>query len=374
MKIISLKDSNLDQIISLAITTLTQGGLVIYPTETVCGIGADATNQAAVDRLLEYKSRREGKPLSIAVANQAMAEQFVELNEQARQLYQRFLPGPYTIISKYTGGLAQGVASEFGSVGVRLPDYPLIQQLVESFGKPITATSANASGKKRPYQVSDVLDHLSKKQRGLIGLIIDAGRLPPNEPSVVIDTTHSTPIALRGQYLGGISSAAQNSSQKLVKLASHSDQETQTIAGKLLLKHWERLKSKGLVIGLDGELGAGKTVFAKGLAQFLGISEEIVSPTYTYIKEYNFTRNEVRGMFYHLDAWKVEEKEMLESFQLERLLQAHHLIAIEWWSQVAGMLPSTIKPNIIVKIEADQKQTECELGDNIRQLTIIEHE
>src|SRR3989344_3869751 len=228
MKVLKTKDWPLEKIVKQATQSLATGDLVIYPTETVYGVGVDATNQEAVKKLLKYKSRREGKPLSIAVTDRIMAEQYVELNDQAKKLYKRFLPGPYTIVSKGLGKLALGVESEFGTLGIRIPAYPLVLKLVEELGRPVTATSANASGEKRPYAVKDVLDRLSEKQKKLIDLVIDTGTLPTNEPSTVIDTTLSTPLTVRGTW-------HENGDQIF---ETTTDQETQELAGKLLLKHW----------------------------------------------------------------------------------------------------------------------------------------
>ncbi|KUK79810.1 MAG: Sua5/YciO/YrdC/YwlC family protein [Microgenomates bacterium 39_7] len=359
MEIIKLNQKNCQQTAKHAAEVLKKGGLVIFPTETVYGIGADATNQQAILKLLSYKSRREGKPLSIAVTDQLMAEQFVELNEQAKNLYQRFLPGPYTIVSRYKNGLADGVASEFNTLGVRIPDHKLALDIVRNLKQPITATSANASGKKRPYAVTDILKNLSNKQKALIDLIIDAGELPPNEPSVVIDTTLSTPLTLRSS-----GSPQDKSSKKSIKLISHSEKETQEIAGKLLLKHWDQLTQQGLIIGLDGELGAGKTVFAKGVGNFLRISSTITSPTYSYIREYDFTRYQTEGKLFHIDVWKVDDPQVLEKLQIPALLAPNHLIVIEWWTQLKDSL-AQFQANLNVRLEL--------ISENERSLTIIEN-
>jgi len=83
-----------------AVETLQKNGLVVYPTETTYGIGADATSKRAVDKLNKYKQRPFGKPYSIAAANQKMAEEYAELNDTARKIYRQFLPGPVTVVSK----------------------------------------------------------------------------------------------------------------------------------------------------------------------------------------------------------------------------------------------------------------------------------
>lgn len=347
MKVIRLNASNQAEVIKVASETLAQGGLVIFPTETTYGAGAVATNQAAVDKLLAYKARREGKPMSIAVTDLEMAEKYVEVNESARRLYERFLPGPVTVVSKSLDQVAQGVASEFGTLGVRIPAYPLVIELVQVLGVPITATSANASGEKRPYTISDILNNISEKQKNLIDLIIDAGELPPNPPSTVIDTTLSTPVTLRQGEI------KEHETLPTLDLTSNSEVETKSIAARVLLKHWDAIKNQGLVIGLDGPLGAGKTIFAKGAAEFLHITDTVTSPTYTYIEEYDFERHGVKGTMYHLDLWKIDTQSQLERLQIEHLLRSNNVVIIEWWSQVQQWLEPILTEHQIPVITAN---------------------
>lgn len=333
MRRIIASQVSIESIVIAAVECLQKGGLVIFPTETTYGAGVDATNQDAVDKLLAYKSRREGKPLSIAVTNQRMAEQYVALNEQARTLYQQFLPGPVTVVSKSLGQVATGVASEFGTLGVRIPNYELVQKIIANLCIPITATSANASGKPRPYNVDHLLKNLSAKQQALIDLIIDAGELPPNPPSTVIDTTLSAPVTLRG---GSV--VLLDHDRPKVQLKSASPTETKQIAGRLLLKNWDKIKSTGFVIGLSGELGVGKTVFTSGVAEFLQIEEPITSPTYHYLASYQFNRHGFKGMLHHLDLWKMQSAAELERLKIEQILRPGSIVVIEWWSQVATWL------------------------------------
>ncbi len=324
MKTMDINKTPEKEVIDAAIKILNQGGLVIFPTETVYGAGVDATNPEAVSKLLAYKSRREGKPLSIAVPDQESAAKYVEINDQAQKLYQNFLPGPVTVVSQSLGKVAPGVESEFKTLGVRIPDHQLMLKILKKFNKPLTATSANASGKKRPYTIDDIMGGLSEKQKNLIDLILDAGELPKNEPSTVIDTTLSTPTTLRE---GKVKTESRDS------LISRSEEETKKIAGTLMLQHWDEIKDKGLVIGLDGVLGAGKTIFTKGVAEFLQIKETITSPTYSYIEEYDYERYENKGKLYHIDLWKIETPEELERLEIEKLMGPNNLIVIEWYQQ-----------------------------------------
>ena len=340
MKTLNITTTPQHEIIETTIKVLNTGGLVIFPTETTYGAGVDATNPEAVNKLLTYKSRREGKPLSIAVPDQKSAAKYVEINDQAQKLYQRFLPGPVTVVSKGLNKVAKGVESEFGTLGVRIPDYPLILNILKAFGKPITATSANASGKKRPYSIQDIMDGLSNKQKELIDLILDAGELPKNEPSTVIDTTLSTPTTLR---------AGKIKTDQKTGLLSKSEEETKKIAGTLMLKHWDEVKEKGLVIGLDGVLGAGKTIFTKGVAEFLQIKETITSPTYSYIEEYDYERHGVMGKLYHIDLWKIETGKELERLEIEKLIGSNNVVVIEWWEQGKKALKKETSIEIIIQ-------------------------
>ena len=340
MKTLNITTTPQHEIIETTIKVLNTGGLVIFPTETTYGAGVDATNPEAVNKLLTYKSRREGKPLSIAVPDQKSAAKYVEINDQAQKLYQRFLPGPVTVVSKGLNKVAKGVESEFGTLGVRIPDYPLILNILKAFGKPITATSANASGKKRPYSIQDIMDGLSNKQKELIDLILDAGELPKNEPSTVIDTTLSTPTTLR---------AGKIKTDQKTGLLSKSEEETKKIAGTLMLKHWDEVKEKGLVIGLDGVLGAGKTIFTKGVAEFLQIKETITSPTCSYIEEYDYERHGVMGKLYHIDLWKIETGEELERLEIEKLIGSNNVVVIEWWEQGKKALKKETSIEIIIQ-------------------------
>ena len=161
MKIIKCDEKS----VKIAVDTLKLGGLVVYPTETLYGIGADATNPNAIKKLAKYKNRPLGKPYSIAVTDIKMAQNYAKLNSTAIDLYQEFLPGPITIVSKGRHRLAPGVESEDGTLGVRIPNYKLVTDIVKLLKKPITSTSANASYKKRPYKISDILNNISTKHQ-----------------------------------------------------------------------------------------------------------------------------------------------------------------------------------------------------------------
>lgn len=128
------------------------------------------------------------------------------------------------------------------------------------------------------------------------------------------------------------------------------------------------MKERGLVIGLDGPLGVGKTIFTKGVAEFLGITETVVSPTYTYREEYDFERHGVRGQLFHLDLWKVDSVAQAERLEIEQLLIPHTVTVIEWWSQVDEYLHQLVKERgaALMTIKID------ELSGHRRQLQVWE--
>lgn len=321
MKIIKCDENS----VNIAVKVLRDGGLVIYPTETVYGVGADATNNKAIEKLSRYKERPFGKPYSIAVDSEKMASNYVELNETAKNLYHEFLPGPLTVISKGKHKVAFGIESENGTLGVRIPDYKLVLNIVNKFGSPITSTSANASYKKRPYKVSDILENISNKQKRLIDLIIDAGELPKNEPSTVIDTTLDDATTLRQ---GEIRFNREN------EILSQGEEGTQNLAKELWQKYEEYLGKRSIIFALQGEMGTGKTQFTKGLAKAMGIKELVTSPTFAIENEYG----EKNRKLYHFDTWRLENSEEMKELGFEKLIKDKSVVSIEWAEKVVDLI------------------------------------
>ncbi len=328
MEIIKLTNQNQKDVIEKAVKVLNNGGILVYPTETCYGIGVDATNQDAIDKLYKYKTRYEGKPLSIAVSNKKMASQYIEMNEIAENLYDNYLPGPLTVVSKGLHKVAQGVESEYGTLGVRVPKYPLILEIIEKFGKPITATSANISYKPRPYNIDTFVKDLPEKHDELVDLVIDAGELPKNEPSTVVDTTMNNLNVMRE---GTAKFNSDISNDKIIlKANTKSAEETIDFGSMVMLKHIDIFRDRPLLIALKGELGAGKTQFAKGIGRYLNIESTISSPTFTIIDEYDYKLGDRVGKFAHVDTWRVNGSEELEKVGLEKYFSKGNIIAVEW--------------------------------------------
>ncbi len=346
MKVVKTSENN---IVDKAVSFLQKSGLVIMPTETMYGAMVDATNKIAVNKLIKYKNRPFGKPFSIAVKDINMAENFVYLNDTAKSLYNKYLPGPLTIISKSKGLVAKGVESENGNLGIRIPDYKLVLEIIKKIGKPITATSANASYEKRPYRISDILDNLSQKQQGLIDLIIDAGELPRNDPSTVIDTTYDDPIVLRQ---GDIKF------KSAFEVFSKSEEDTKNIAKDLWQKYEQYKGKRAIILALEGEMGCGKTQFTKGLAKAMEIKDEVVSPTFTLENEYD--KDKERAALIHIDAWRMQKTDELLNLGFEKRILEKKVLAIEWAEKVSSIIREFDEEAIIIWVKINYGKGENE--------------
>lgn len=178
--IIKAKDKNA---ISTAVRVLKKGGIIIYPTETSYGIGADATNSKAIRKIFKIKTRDKGKPISIIVSSLSMAKKYAFIDALSGKLAQKFMPCPLTLISRKKN--LPGMLSK-NTIAWRIPSHAFALALVKKFGKPITATSANKSGKPQMYKINDVIKSFS----GSVDLIIVAGNLPRRRPSTVFDAAN----------------------------------------------------------------------------------------------------------------------------------------------------------------------------------------
>ena len=356
MKIIRLQGANEKKIISQAVRALAKGGLIVYPSETCYGLGGDAANPKAVGKILTFKSQRRPGPISIAVANLTMAKRYVKINSTAKNIYQNLLPGPITVVSFSRGKVDPRLEAKNKTLGVRIPAHPLAQELIATFGNPITATAANTSGGKTPYTIDDILGQLSAKKQNLVDYIIDAGQLPPRPPSAVVDTTLNEPTILRQGEIDLAKLGAKS-------VITNSPEETQKLAHRLLKKHSHILKQKALLFALQGELGAGKTQFAKGLGRALNITQPITSPTFIIAKEYPYKLDRLRGTFHHIDAWRIAGQQENLDFLID-YLQPGNVIAIEWIQKGKHFLQNLAKNQQVKIVWIDIKH----LGAHRRQI------
>ena len=171
-----------------------KGGIVAFPTSFIYGLGADAFNVDAIDRVFRIKKRPLNKPLSVLVRNREILYSLVQyIPSYASIIMDRFWPGKITIVFKAKEGLPENLTAGTGTIGVRIPEHTAACALVNALNNPITGTSANFSGKAGCSQISD-LDPLIADE---LDLILDAGPLEGGIGSTVIDITGDAPKILR---------------------------------------------------------------------------------------------------------------------------------------------------------------------------------
>jgi L-threonylcarbamoyladenylate synthase len=165
-------------IIEKAVKALMTDGLVVYPTETIYGLGADAFSEDAIQKVYEAKNRPLSMPLSIAVSDFDMLAAVTKIGPMEEGFINKFLPGPITIVVKARSYLPAMLTVGTGLIGVRYPEHPVAIDLISRFDSPITATSANQSGAKDPLTPGEC--HVP------YDVLIDGGLLP-GIPSTVVD-------------------------------------------------------------------------------------------------------------------------------------------------------------------------------------------
>lgn len=170
------------------------GRIVVFPTETVYGLGANAFDEDAIDMVFKAKNRPQDNPLIVHVPDLKMLKVIVEsISENAQKLIDKFWPGPLSIVFKKNPVIADNVSCGLDTVAVRMPSHPVARELINLSRVPIAAPSANISGKPS----GTLADHTIEDLKGKVDAIIDAGNCKYGLESTVIDTTGKTPILLR---------------------------------------------------------------------------------------------------------------------------------------------------------------------------------
>ena len=201
-----LKQENLDTL--HIVEELKNGKTIVYPTETVYGLGCDATNQEAVDKIFKIKKRQENKSVIVLVPSVAMAMAYVEWNEKLEEISQKYWPGPLTVVMQVKSdcGLAKGVVAEDGTVAFRVTGHALCSEISEALNRPLVSTSANISSQKSPSDIKDVLETFSTQGGPVLDgeksdvkpdIVIDAGELPYQSPSTVVKIIDNKVVVLR---------------------------------------------------------------------------------------------------------------------------------------------------------------------------------
>ena len=170
--------------LSKAIKALANGEIIVYPTDTLYGLGADIYNIDAVRKVFEAKKRPIDKPLSVAVSNFDELKKISFINNKIQRLVEAFLPGKLTLILIKKKCVPDIVTGGYDKVAIRIPNCEIALELLSKFG-PLTATSANIHGVKTPAIISDIRMQFKKKD---IAMYLDIGRLE-GQPSTIVDMT-----------------------------------------------------------------------------------------------------------------------------------------------------------------------------------------
>jgi L-threonylcarbamoyladenylate synthase len=189
------------KIITDAVRILKNGGIIVYPTDTVYGLGVDVFNQKAVEKLFLIKQRDMRRPISLMVQDLNQIESLLgKLPDNLMEILKKLVPGKSTALLANTLIKPIPIFKYFSEndvplkkIGFRIPDHPVTNELSATFGKPISTTSANLSGKKANANVKDIIAAFGDK----LDLILDAEKLPRSKPSTVVDFTKNPYLVTR---------------------------------------------------------------------------------------------------------------------------------------------------------------------------------
>jgi L-threonylcarbamoyladenylate synthase len=168
-----------DPDLTAAVAAIRRGDLVVYPTETVYGLGADALDPEAIERVFEAKGRSRDKPLSMGLPDVAVASDYTDPTDRELAFCERFLPGPVTVLLERNDRVPDALVAGRDRVGIRVPDHDIARDLARRAG-PITATSANRSGEPSARRIEDVDPAIRER-----AVVIDGGETPGTESTVV---------------------------------------------------------------------------------------------------------------------------------------------------------------------------------------------
>ena len=172
------------ELFSRAVDALKRGEVIVFPTETFYGLGADVFNESAVERVVSLKGRGPENPIPIIATDREMLRDVVtDVPTAARKLIDRFWPGPLTLVLPGKKNLPAPLLNQYGGVGVRISSHPLAASLTRELGHPITATSANPSGKEPARAIEEAIRYFA----GKLEIFLDGGRLEGRKGSTVVE-------------------------------------------------------------------------------------------------------------------------------------------------------------------------------------------
>lgn len=191
-----LTEENILEVVNEASGALERGHAIIYPTDTLYGLGVDAMNPDAVERFFNLKKRPSNKPLPLFVKDIEMARELAFIDKRQEEILKRLWPGPFTCILYKKQKVSLRLSAGTQKVGLRIADSQFCQMLLNKFGGAITSSSANISGEDATPNLDDIVKQFVQHSV-TPDYIVDAGTLKDFQPSTVIDITGSEPIILR---------------------------------------------------------------------------------------------------------------------------------------------------------------------------------
>ena len=181
-------------IIQEAAAVIKQGGVIAFPTRCLYGLGANALNPAAVERIFQIKQRPADKPILLLIDDPKRLENLViSISDQAESLMESFWPGRLTLVFTAGDRVPDNLTAGSGKIGIRVAGHPIAAALTRSIQVPLTGTSANISGQPGCHRIED----LSRAVTDQLDLILDAGPLEKGDGSTVVDVTAKVPRVLR---------------------------------------------------------------------------------------------------------------------------------------------------------------------------------
>jgi len=188
-------DGRNDVALATAARVLADGGIVVYPTETLYALGADAWNPVLLQRLIELKGREAGKPIAVLIGGiEMLGDLAAEIPPEAEVLMRRFWPGPLTLVLRARASVAPVLTGGGDGIGVRLSSHPLATALVRALGRPVTAPSANPAGMQPPVRADEARAYFGAR----VDYYLDGGTLHGEPASTVVDVRAGLQVIREG--------------------------------------------------------------------------------------------------------------------------------------------------------------------------------
>lgn len=210
MKILKFSSQNFKKAIEISIKLIKKGKVLVFPTDTVYGLLANAKNERVVKRVFGIKKRPKGRPIPVFVRDLKMAKELAFISKKQESFLKEVWPGKVTVVLKQREdcGFPKILLGKTQTIGLRIPNYKLVNNLLEKLNFPLTGTSANISGKPASTKIKEVINQFKNTSRDISccrskykkvkpDLVLDAGNLKPSLPSTVIDLTKKSPKILR---------------------------------------------------------------------------------------------------------------------------------------------------------------------------------